>query len=75
MNEKTIVLTGRAHTELKNKLEQGLPAEASIGTEDNPKQVQVKEAYLDSDPDFAVDEAKYPGVGEDTEVQVRIKYE
>lgn len=73
--EKTVILTGKAYTELKKKLQASQNAWVSIGTEDNPQTVKVKEVFPDSDPDFAPDAGNYPSIGEDTEIQVRIKYE
>lgn len=72
--EKTIILTGGAYTDLKKRLASGSTAELSIGTEDNPKVVEVEEAYPDTDPDFAADAGKYPEIDANAEIQVRIKY-
>ena len=74
MTEKTIVLTGKAYADLKARLEKEPSVSLSLGTEDDQQTVTVEEAYLNSDPDFAVDSKSYPQIDGETEVQVRIKY-
>lgn len=73
--ETTIILTGRAYTELRKKLAQSQSADFCIGTEDNPQMVMVTEAYADSDPDFSADRQNYPKIDADAEIQVKIKYQ
>lgn len=73
--ETTIILTGRAYTELREKIALNQSVDFSIGTEDDSQMVKVTEAYTESDPDFLADRQNFPKIDSDAEIRVRIKYQ